>query len=60
MEEMLKKEQKIRLSGASASHQNGATERATKEVVIMESAILMKSWMICNKDTLSIDFDQHK
>ena len=29
-------------------------------VVNMESAILMQAWMICNKDTLSIDFGQRK
>ena len=35
MEEMLKKQQKIRFSGASASHQNEAAERAIKTVVTM-------------------------
>ena len=59
-EELLKKQQKIRFSGASASHQNGAAERATKTVVIMESAIFMQAWIICHKDTLSINFGQRK
>ena len=60
MKELLKNQQKIRFSGASASHQNGVSERAIKTVVNMESVILMQAWMICHKDTLSIDFGQHK
>ena len=36
MGELLKKQQKIRFSGAGASHQNGAAERAIKTVVTME------------------------
>ena len=60
MKDMLKKHQKIRFSGASASHQNGASERAIKTLVNMASVILMQDWMICHKDTLSIDFGQHK
>ena len=55
MEELLKKQKKIRFSGSSDSHQNGSEERAIKTVVTMESAILMQDWMICHKDTLSID-----
>ena len=35
-------------------------ERAINTVVDMASAILMQNWMICHKDTLSIDFGQHK
>ena len=35
MEELLKKQQNIRFSGAGASHQNGVAERAIKTVVIM-------------------------
>ena len=35
MEEMLNNQQKIRFSGAGASHQNGAAERAIKTVVTM-------------------------
>ena len=60
MEEMLNNKQKIRFSGGSASHQNGASDRAIKTVVTMESAILMQAWMICHKDTLFIDFGQRK
>ena len=60
MEELLKKQQKIRFSGASDSHQNVAAERTINTVVNMASAILMQAWMICNKDTLSIDFGQRK
>ena len=60
MEELLKKQQKTRFSGASASHQNGAPERAIKTVVNMESVILMQAWINCHKDTLFIDFGQRK
>ena len=35
-------------------------ERAINTVVDMASAILMQAWMICHKDTLSIDFVQRK
>ena len=56
MEELLKKQQKLRFSAAGASHQNGrAAERAINTVVNMASAILLQAWMICHKDTLSID-----
>ena len=60
MEELLKKQKKIRFSEAGASHKNGSAERAIKTVVNMESAILMQAWMICHKDILSIDFGQRK
>ena len=60
MEELLKKQKKIRFSGARASHQNGAAERGIKTAVTMESAICMQAWMICHKDTLFIDFCQRK
>ena len=60
MEEMLKKQQKISFSGARASHQNGAAERTIKTLVNMASVILMQVWIICHKDTLSIDFGQLK
>ena len=60
IEKLLKKRQRIRFVGAGASHKNGAAERAIKTVVTMASAILMKSWMICHLDTLSIDFGQRK
>ena len=35
-------------------------EHAINTVVNMASAILMQAWMICHKDTLSIDFGQRK
>ena len=37
-----------------------AAECAINKVVNMASAILMQAWMICHKDTLSIDFGQRK
>ena len=37
-----------------------AVERAINIVVNVASAILMQAWMICHKDTLSIDFGQRK
>ena len=60
MEGMLEKQRKIRFSGSSASHKNGVAERAIKTVVNTASAILVQAWMICHKDTLSIDFGQRK
>ena len=60
MEELLKKQQKKRFSGAGASQQNGAAERAINTVVDMPSAILIQAWMICHKYTLSIDFGLRK
>ena len=36
------------------------SERAINTVVDMASAILMQAWMICHKDTLSINFGQRK
>ena len=55
MEELLKKQQKIRFSGAGASHQNGAAERAIKTVVTMERTMLMHAELRCPEDTLSTD-----
>ena len=37
-----------------------AAERTINTVVNMASAILMQAWIICHKDTLSIDFFQRK
>ena len=37
-----------------------AVERAINTVVNKASAILMQAWMICHKETLSIDFGQRK
>ena len=52
---LLKKEQKIRFSGAGASHQNGAEERAIKTVVTMTRTMLMHAALRCPEDTLSTD-----
>ena len=60
MEELFKNHKKIRFSGVSASHQNGAAERSIKTLVTMTSAIFTQAWMIFHKDTLSIDFFQQK
>ena len=50
MEELLKKHKKIRFSGAGASHQNGAAERAIKMVVTMARTMLMHSVLRCPED----------
>ena len=55
MEDLLKKQQKIRFSGAGASHQNGAPERAIKAVVTMARTMLMHAALRCPEDTLSTD-----
>ena len=55
MEELLKNRQKIRFSGASISHQNGAAERAIKKLVTMAVTILMHAALRCPEDTLSTD-----
>ena len=55
MEELLKKYQKIRFSGASASHQNGAEEHVTNIVVTMESNMLMHADPICPEERISTD-----
>ena len=54
MEELLKKQQKIRFSGAGASHQNGAAERAIKTVVTMEITMLVHAALRFPEDKLSI------
>ena len=44
MEELLKKQQKLRFSAAGVSYKNGkAAERAINTIVNMESAILMQA-----------------
>ena len=53
MEELSKKQQNIRFIGAGASHQNGASERATKTVVAMERTMLMHAELIRPKDMFS-------
>ena len=51
----MKKQKKIRLSVDSASHQNGAAERAIKTVVTMSRTMLMHAVIICPEDTFSTD-----
>ena len=53
MDELLNKQKKIRFSGASTLHQNGAAERTTKTVATMESNILMHAALRFPEDTLS-------
>ena len=60
MEETLKNQQKIKFSGAGASHQNGEAERAIKMVVTMERTILMHAALRCPEDTFPLIFDQWK
>ena len=55
MEELLKKQKNIRFSGAGASYQNGASERAIKTVVTMERTMFMHAVLICPDATLSTD-----
>ena len=56
MKNLLKQQQKIRFSGAEASHQNGAPERSIKMVATMETTMLMHAALRCPEDTLSTDF----
>ena len=51
----MKKQQKIRFSGAGASHQNGAAESAIKTVVTMARIMLMHAALRCPEDTFSTD-----
>ena len=55
MEELLKKQQKIRFCASGASHQNGASERPIKTVVTMARTMLMQAALRCTEDTLSTD-----
>ena len=55
MEELLKKQKKIRFSGAGASHQNGAADRAIKTVVTMARTMLIHAALRFPEDTLSTD-----
>ena len=55
MEELLKKQQKIKFSRAGASHQNGAAERNIKTVVTTERNMLMHATLRFPEDTLSTD-----
>ena len=55
MEDMFKKQQKIRFSGCGASYQNVAAERDIKTVVAMERTMLIHASLIFPEDTLSTD-----
>ena len=55
MEDLLKKQQKIRFSGSGPSHQNESAERAIQAVVTMERTMLMHSLLRFPEDTLSTD-----
>ena len=55
MEELFKKQQNIRFSGARVSHQNVAAERATKTLVTTEKIMLMQSALRCPEDTFYTD-----
>ena len=55
IEELLKKQQNIRLSGSDALHQNGATERAIKKLVTMEGTMLMQAALRCREEKISTD-----
>ena len=55
MEEMLKKQQKIKFSGEGASRQIVAAERAIKTAVTMARTMLMHAAIICPEDTLTTD-----
>ena len=55
MEELLKKQQKIRFNGAGASHQNGSAERAIKTVVNMARTMLTHAALRFPEDTFPTD-----
>ena len=56
MEELFKNHKKIRFSGAGASHQNGAGERAIKCLVTMEMIMFLHAALRLLEDTLSTYF----
>ena len=55
MDELLKKQKKIRFSGSGASHQNRSAERAIKTVVTMARTMLIHAALRCFKETFSTD-----
>ena len=55
MEDLLKKQKKIRFSGAGYSHQNGAAERAIKTIVTIARTMLVHAALRCPEYTLSTD-----
>ena len=52
----MKNKKKTRFIGDSASHQNGASDRAINMVVTMKITMFMHAALICTNDTLSNDF----
>ena len=58
MEELLKKQKKIRFSGAGVSHQNGAAERTINMVFTMARTILMHAALRCSEDSFPLIFGQ--
>ena len=58
MEELLKKQQEIRFSGAGASHQNGSAERTIKTVVTMERTMLMHAALRYPEEKFPLIFNQ--
>ena len=55
MEEISKKQKKIRFSGNDAPNQNGASERAIKMVATLESIMFIYPVLRSPKDKLSND-----
>ena len=55
MKGLLKKKQKIRFSGAGASHQKGAVARAIKIVFTMARTMLMHAVLKCPEEKFSTD-----
>ena len=56
MEYLLKNQQNIRLSGASASYKNGTTEHGIKIVITIMSNMIIHTVLRFTKDTLSAGF----
>ena len=57
MEDIFKKQQKIKFRGDGTSNQNRMEERTINMVVTMTGAIFMHAALICHKDTLSTDLE---
>ena len=55
MEDLFKKQQTIRFSGAGTSHLNGAAKCAINTVVTMERTTLMHAALRCPEDTFYTD-----
>ena len=55
MEELLKKQKKIRLSGSRASYQNGAAEHTINTLVTISRNMLMHTALRCPEDTFTTD-----